>query len=330
MKIHAAKSQIVSAAIRVFARLVLCCGAAGQIAATTDSGNGPHTLTNGGVTMSFDTLAKEAVDDANRLDNVVWSGTSGFNYAAVEPSSGAYSCGDPDEFFGQAEGYPDASQPPRMVLGGEHTSYDARTNRRLGAAVAKIFVGQATCPGVQLDGLTRTTYNLSYDYLFAFKVERTFRFKPGLGVLANTGLRAYVPRVISNFPYVYLPNSAGKVVSFDSRNCTASPCTVTDWNGTWFADDRGPTTNGEGVLVIRAPSSTAPAFVGIQYGGASNANFTSIVLQQPTNGWSGIVTETEYVCFYNDLTWNRSTTLPPRCLPPPASNTSADPATEVK
>jgi hypothetical protein len=242
--------------------------------------------------MSFDTLSKEAVDDANRLDNVIWFGTGSFNYAAVQPASGAYSCSDPNEFFGEAQGYPDASQSPHMVSGGEHTSYNAKTNRRLGNAEAKIFVGLVTCPGVRLDGLTRTIYNLSFDYLDSFRVERTFRFNAGLGVLANTGLRAFVPRVVSGFPYVYLPNSAGQVVSYDSRNCTASPCTITDWNGTWFADDLGPSTNGAGVLVIRAPSSTAPAFVGIQYGGASNANYTSIVLQQPAGGWSGIVTET--------------------------------------
>ncbi len=309
------------------ASISLCRAAAAQTAATKQAGEGPHTLTGGGLTMYFDTLTKAAVNDENRVDTILWYENGDFNYAANEPSSGTYACGDPGEFFGEAEGYPDVSQPPRMVAGGEHTHYNATVNRRFVAATAKIDTRMVTCPGVELDGLTRTIYRLNFDHLDALMVERTFRFKSGLGVLANTGLRAYVPRVVSNFPYVLLPNTGGKIVTYDSRNCIAAPCTVTDWNGAWFADDSG---FDSGVIVIRASSSATPAFVGIQYGGASNANFTSIVLQQPAKGWSGIVTETEYLCFYNYLTWNQSATLPTQCLPKSGSATSADPAVDVK
>jgi len=119
------------------------------------------------------------------------------------------------------------------------------------------------------------------------------------------------------FHYVVVPNAEGKVVTYDSANCTSAPCTVTDWNGSWFADYDG---SSFGLIVIRDPSSTAPAFVGIQSGGVSNANFTSIVLTQPAAGWSGLLTETEYVCFFNQRTWTIGPKLPPDCVPPSASS----------
>jgi hypothetical protein len=147
------------------------------------------------------------------------------------------------------------------------------------------------------------------NYYDAFKIERTLRFKSGLGVVKNTGLRAYIPRVQSYFRYVLVPNKAGKLVTYDSANCVSSPCAVTDWNGVWFADTDG----SGGIIVVRDASSTAPAFVGIQSGGLSNANFSSIVLEQPSAGWSGVVTETEHVCFFADGSWNPSTTLPFGC-----------------
>jgi hypothetical protein len=104
---------------------------------------------------------------------------------------------------------------------------------------------------------------------------------------------------------------AGQLVRYDANNCTATPCTVTDWDGTWIADDNG---SNQGIVIIRATPSTLPAFVGIQSGGLSNANFSSIVLPQPAGGWSGFVTETEYICAYNGDVWIPTPgTLPRLC-----------------
>jgi hypothetical protein len=79
-----------------------------------------------------------------------------------------------------------------------------------------------------------------------------------------------------------------------------------------MADDFG---EGVGLVIVRDPTSTAPAFIGIQSGGISNANFSAIVLAQPAGGWSGTVTETEYLCPYNQDNWTPAAgTLPTTCL----------------
>jgi len=236
------------------------------------------------------------------------------NYAAIEPAGGASTCNDPDEFFGQAEGYPDATKPLLMVGAGTHASYTSATKGMV--ADATTFTRLLTCPAVHEDGLTRTIYTLSTDYPGAVKIQRTFRFNAGLGVVANTGLRAYIPRFISIFHYVLVPNKENKVVRYDANSCISSPCAITDWNGKWFAEDDG---DKEGPIVIREPPSSTPAFIAIQSGGLSSANFTSIVLEQPSTGWSGIVTETEYICFYNYFTWGQGIGLSSYCLPPKKS-----------
>jgi hypothetical protein len=289
--------------------------------------NGPHTLTQSSsdVTVSFDILSGAATNDPNRVDAIQWLDFENYNYAAVEPSGGPSHCHDPDEFFGQALGYPDATQAPMMVAAGERGTWTSLASKNGEATEAEIYTDISTCAGVVLNGTTRTIYLLRNPLANgspagdAVKVERTFRFRPGLGVVANSGLRAYVPRVIGALHYVLVPNTEGQLVRYDANNCTASPCTVTDWDGTWIADDNG---SNQGVVIVRSTPSTLPAFVGIQSGGLSDANYSSIVLAQPAGGWSGFVTETEYFCVYNGNDWIPAPgTLPYLCQVAP------DPAT---
>jgi hypothetical protein len=282
--------------------------------AFAQSKSGPHVLKNlyTSISVGFDTADTASTIDANRVESLI-DATFNVNYAAIEPAGGASTCNDPDEFFGQAEGYPDATKPPLMVGAGTHASYVSATQGMV--ADATTFTRLLTCPAVHEDGLTRTIYTLSTDYSSSVKIQRTFRFHAGLGVVANTGLRAYIPRFISIFHYVLVPNKEGKVVKYDANSCTTAPCAITDWNGRWFA---ASAFDNQGAIVIREPSAT-PAFIAIQSGGLSNANFTSIVLEQPSTGWSGIVTETEYICFYNYLSWGQGYTLPSYCLPPKKS-----------
>lgn len=297
-----------------------CLGTTGALAflvvspACADSKGGSHILYNGftSVEVGFDTINKLASDDANRVE-LLASAYTNAQYAATEPAGGASACDDPDEFFGQAEGYPDVTKPPLMVGGGTHASYTSATHGFV--ADAKTFTRLLTCPTVHEDGLTRTIYTLSTDYAGGVKVQRTFRFNRGLGIVANTGLRAYIPRFLGIYRYVLVPNKNGRVVKYDASSCTSAPCAITDWNGKWFAEDDG---GKEGPIVIREPSAT-PAFIAIQSGGLSNANFTSIVLLQPSTGWSGILTETEYLCFYNFQSWDQGYTLPSYCVPPKKS-----------
>jgi hypothetical protein len=121
---------------------------------------------------------------------------------------------------------------------------------------------------------------------------------------------------ISPYHYTLVPDMWGNVQTYDANNC-ASPCTVTDWNGTWLADDDG---NGNGMAIVRASSSTAPAFVAIDSDGFSSSNLSSVVLAQPADGWTKPVVETEYLCFYDPTSWPASAQaagqLPAGCTVP--------------
>jgi hypothetical protein len=286
-------------------------------AASSDTApNGPHTLSSGesAAILKFDTLAKAATNDGNRIDSLTFPYAQlGGEMAATEPVGGPNHCRDPDEFFGQALGYPDTAQGPLMVASGERASWSEFKAKNDSITQAKTFTGLATCPGTSLNGLVRTIYTLNEDRFYGVKIDRTFNFKAGIGVLPNSGLRAYLPRVSSVYHYVLVPNAAGKVITYDANNCTASPCTITDWNGKWVADTSG-NINTVGLVIVRDPSSTTPAFIGIQGGGVSKANSTSIVLSQPSGGWSGTVTETEILCYFNYNSWTPAAdTLPVGC-----------------
>ncbi len=315
------KKRVVIAGLAV-PLLALACSKA-----TAQSMTGPHILSYGGeVAIGLDTLSKRSEVDENRIDSLTWEPVgSNVPFAVNEPTNGPIACGDPEEFYGQAEGYPNASLPPRMVIGGQRTAYSQLENLRLRAVTAKTFTGTVTCPSVHEDGLTRTEYAVRQEFPGSFKVTRTFRFNSGLGIVQNTGFRPFMPRSgLSFFKYVLVPNSTGQLITYDVSNCVSAPCSITDWNGVWFAHDDG---YGDGMFIIRDSSSTTPAFVGIQSGGLSNSNFSSVVLVQPAKGWSGTLTETEYVCFYNQNLWpNHGPTLPSLCVPP-ASPAVKKPAT---
>ncbi len=242
--------------------------------------NGPHSLSNRTTTtfVEFDTLPNTATNDPNRIDGfyepALDDGSSNYNYAANEPSGGPSHCNDPDEYFGQAMGYPDVDLAPMMVASGQRGTWTSKSKGPDGTTtLAETRTALSACKGVSLNGFARTKYLLG-EGLFNFqkvfdgvKVERTFRFSTGLGVLTNGGLRAFVPRVPILLHYVLVPNKEGQLVTYDSNNCTTAPCAVTDWDGTWIADDFG---GGSGLLIIRDPSSIVPAFIGIQSGGAAN------------------------------------------------------------
>jgi uncharacterized repeat protein (TIGR03803 family) len=89
-------------------------------------------------------------------------------------------------------------------------------------------------------------------------------------------------------------------LQYYSATSCGTACEITNWNGKWFADDDG---NGNGMAVIRDPHSTWPAVVAIDTDAGSASNLTSVALKVPAGGWSGTVTESEYVCFYDLTSW---------------------------
>jgi hypothetical protein len=57
-------------------------------------------------------------------------------------------------------------------------------------------------------------------------------------------------------------------------------------------------------MVVRDSSSTAAAAVALDNDSISASNLTSIVIKPPAGGWSGRVTETQWLCFYDPSNWS--------------------------
>lgn len=153
---------------------------------------------------------------------------------------------------------------------------------------------------------TKTIYHLSTTAgeISELRVTRRFLFDATTPVFTGHGLRAYVARVpIGAYPTVLVPNAAGTAINTVNSGACPGDCEVTDWNGRWFADDDGA---GNGVMVIRSRSSTAPALLAVNNDSFSASNLTSIVLLQPGGGWKAAVAETEYLCFYDAKSWTAS------------------------
>ncbi len=141
------------------------------------------------------------------------------------------------------------------------------------------------------------------------KVQRQFAFGP---TPYAHDVRPYIPRLYpkDEFTQVLHPNSAGTTLLTETTDDCDFGCLIPDWNGSWFAI-HNPTT-GLGMIVRRDPSSM-PAALWVDKDDASFTNSSSMLLLQPAGGFTGTVSETEFLCFYDSTLWTPSTTLPPGC-----------------
>jgi Tol biopolymer transport system component/regulation of enolase protein 1 (concanavalin A-like superfamily) len=126
-------------------------------------------------------------------------------------------------------------------------------------------------------------------------------------------IRPYIPRLFprDEFTQVLHPNARGKAVMTVLAEECEYGCEITNWNGAWFAIHNP--TSGQGLLVLHEPSSyDVSLWVDVDSGSWTNAS--SVLLKQPDGGFTGTVTETEYLCFYDSSLWVPSNRVPPGCL----------------
>jgi hypothetical protein len=124
--------------------------------------------------------------------------------------------------------------------------------------------------------------------------------------------RPYIPRLFprDEFTTVFYPDASGTNLIADlSDNCEFG-CMITDWDGSWFAI-HDPST-GRGLIVKREPSTTSAA-LWVDQDAGSFTNSSSVLLLQPSGGFTGKVIEVEFLCFYDNSTWTPSIDLPPGC-----------------
>jgi hypothetical protein len=267
-----------------------------------------HSLHNTRLTILFGSDANGfSASDADRVDAITWVNSAGTPVTNLVTSGGPLHCGDPQEFFGEAYGDSgDTGVPlPLAVIGGVTSKWTGKKPAKGATAIKSLTSCDAT-----LDATTTTHYAVSSSatLINTLKITRAFKFSANP---SSGNMRAYVPRLpLSAYPNVLAPNAAGAVQTYQANSCPLN-CTVTDWNGKWFADDDG---SGNGMVVFRSAANDPPANLTVDWDGYSTSNNTAVTVTMPTGGWSGTVTETEYLCFYDAKSWpaaNRAKGVPP-------------------
>ena len=144
-----------------------------------------------------------------------------------------------------------------------------------------------------------------------FMVSRTFDFSD---TPFSHDIRPFIPRLYprDGFSQVYYPNATSDVLQNHSIAGCGYGCRISDWAGTWFAihDPK----KGRGMLVQHVQTEI-PVALWLDEDGGSFTNSSSVLLVTPSGGFTGSITETEYICFYDEGIWSPSLTLPPECLP---------------
>jgi hypothetical protein len=285
-----------------------------------------HMMTNGRITIDFaDPLYGGGVD-SDRIDLLLWIGSNGNSTGnLVANSVSNATCGEPPAFFGQSySDNTDASKGaagPFFVTPGVQSSFAgnlASTKTITNIQADQCLAAPQGYKVTRLDGTTETHYTLSRqaNLVNAVRVSRTFFFRHNV---PSNNFKVYIPRLNEAiYKTVIIPDSTGALNNYDPTTCPYG-CDISNWNGIWFADDDG---NGNGLAVIRDISATAPALINMDYDAGDNPHATaisgtSISLKVPAGGWTGKLTETEYLCFYDATSWpaaNRSAgQLPTGC-----------------
>jgi hypothetical protein len=165
------------------------------------------------------------------------------------------------------------------------------------------------CPG-SADIPIQTNYQFFDDEQHAnlIRVERTFEF--GETPYAHA-VRPFIPRLYPSdgFTQVIHPNADGDALVIDTT-CDFG-CVAESWNGSWFAIHNPATGLG---MIVKHVDTGSPVALWLDDDDGSFTNSSSVLLLQPEGGFTGSVTETEYLCFY-DGSWTPSTTLPEGCQP---------------
>jgi len=234
-------------------------------------------------------------DAANpeQIDSLVWRGISLTNTATLSglPPGCQFA-----EFFGNSW---TVGHYPFMIVG---DSSGAWTRTGSSVQIASVSTGCEGSTGIGVN----TTYRFFENGPAAnsFKVERVFSFGASP---ADFHFRPYIPRLFprERYPVVLHPDASGTTLVMDSISQCEFGCASGDWDGSWFASN-DPQTN-RGFVLLR--ESTTPAALWIDMDGASNTTASSAVLLRPAEGFTGIVVETEVLCFYDSTTWPASSRI---------------------
>jgi hypothetical protein len=302
--------------MRRTAAIRLVCVALGALLAPLGSASavtitpGANTVVAARVSMTF---GPSSPGDPERVDSLRWIDSNGVQSGNLAAQASGGCNGDAVEFFGQSYGGAGAF----VVAGsaGSWTSPDANT--------VQIDSAAATSCGSNIP--VRTTYTF-YDVAPAYNeiaVTRRWDFSASH---PSGDIRAYVPRLDLNTYSQTLYPSGGMTPSLQAADPRACPsgCIEANWAGTWFAIN-DPTT-GRGLVVLRDAGDQVPGQLVVDNDSYSSSNLSDVDLQGPASGgWTGLVSETEYLCLYDLTSWpqsQRDQLEPPAGCGPVPVNTS--------
>lgn len=257
-----------------------------------------HVLTGARLVVDFaDPATGWSSTVSDRVDRIDWTSSNGSVVSNWVANGGPLHCGDPQEWFGQSYGEPENTSP-LILFGGSDASWTtvSSTAGRTAALATK-------CPDYGPPGaLSKTRYQVFTNAARRNEmlVTRTFLFNASTPTWNAKGIRAYVPRVPnSHYHQTQFLDTNGSLHVVETALC-GSDCEFPNWAGRWFADDDGA---GNGLMVIRALSSTAPAFLTVNNDGFSGSTLSSVVLTQPAGGFHSTIVEVEALCFYDATSW---------------------------
>ena len=246
-----------------------------------------------------------APGNVERLDVLRWRDSNGTLGSDLAVSSGPACTGtDPADAWGHAGSLQGQPQP---VGSGNTGSWTPRGRRSIEINTTR----PTSCTGTAVPPVrTRYTFFDTGGAANKLRAERRFAFSSSSPSYPNAvGMRAYVPHMAAAYSEVLHPNSAGTALVTETPGDVAT--FETNWNQKWLAINH-PTTDA-GVLILR--ETTPQARLALLNDGTSNSS--AVDLLKPAGGWLAPLTETEWLCFYDSVSWpvaNRSpTNLPSQC-----------------
>ncbi len=265
------------------------------LAATIDPVN--RTVTTG----SF--FVKWSLTNPEEILDVRWMGSPNLTNTAANPN-----CAGDLEYFGNSwvsenEGTP-ASFFGSLVGWGESGTWTTPNSKKVNVD----SISSGCFHSADLAISTNYQFFDSGPTANRIKVQRQFAF--GATPYAHD-VRPYIPRLYPQdaFTEVLHPDAAGASLLTETTTGCDFGCPISDWSGGWFAIH--DPASGQGMIVRRA--SVSPALLWVDKDDASFTAASSVLLLQPEGGFTGNVTEVEFLCFYNGSIWTPSLTLPPGC-----------------
>jgi hypothetical protein len=283
--------------------VVACAGLVGAAlvaavaAGTTVADPGTRTVTAGAFTVQW------GATDPEEIVSLSWNGSPNLTNTWTHPYCPQ---GGDHEFFGDSWDTDGGGNFRALVGWGTTGTWDAQgvNGVRIGSAANSGCYGTNGTP-------VETSYGF-YDHgatVNRILVRRSVSF--GATPFAFD-FRPYIPRLYprSSYTEVIHPDANDSGLVTELGDSCEFGCEVTNWDGRWFAV-HDPLT-GHGMIVRHAPSPYGAA-LWIDVDGGSFTTASSVLLKQPPGGFTGKVTEVEFLCFYDAGIWTPSLQLPDGC-----------------